>query len=91
MALPERRALYALTCWFAPRCVLEIGTYIGASTAHLAAALDRIARETGLDRHLTTVDIADVNDPARARGWGAQRTPKAVIEALGLSSTWSTS
>jgi predicted O-methyltransferase YrrM len=85
MTSTERRALYALACWFAPRRVLEIGTYIGASTAHLAAALDRIARETGLERRLTTVDIADVNDPERARGWGAERTPRAVIESLGFA------
>ena len=84
MTLSERRALYALIRWFAPRRVLEIGTYIGVSTAHLAAALDRVARDTELDRRLTTVDIADVNQPDQARRWGAERTPKEVIEALGL-------
>ncbi len=84
VTLAERRALYALTCWFAPRRVLEIGTCIGASTAHLAAALDRMARETGPDRRLTTLDIADVNDPDQVRRWGAERPPKAVMEMLGF-------
>jgi predicted O-methyltransferase YrrM len=85
VTLSERRALYTLTCWFAPRRLLEVGTFIGASTTHLAAALERIGREAGLDCRLTTVDIADVNQPDWARRWGATRTPQAILEALGLS------
>lgn len=56
-ALPdERRALYSLMRWRAPDWPLEIGTFLGVSTAYLAAAAD------GSGKLLTTVDIA----PARA-------------------------
>ena len=37
----DRRALYQLVGHFKPRRVLEIGTYVGASTVHIASALRR--------------------------------------------------
>jgi predicted O-methyltransferase YrrM len=57
----ERRALYQLVASFKPARVLEIGTHIGASTLAIARSL---ATHSGPGAHLTTVDIADVNDPA---------------------------
>jgi predicted O-methyltransferase YrrM len=57
----ERRALYQLVASLKPARVLEIGTHIGASTLAIARSL---ATHSGPDAHLTTVDIADVNDPA---------------------------
>ncbi len=57
----ERRALYQLVASFKPARVLEIGTHIGASTLAIARSL---ATNSGPGAHLTTVDIADVNDPA---------------------------
>lgn len=57
----ERRALYHLVASFKPARVLEIGTHIGASTLAIARSL---ATHAGPGAHLTTVDIADVNDPA---------------------------
>jgi predicted O-methyltransferase YrrM len=53
----DRRALYALVLGLRPRNVLEIGTNIGASTIHIAAALKRL----GDGGTVTTVDIIDVN------------------------------
>jgi predicted O-methyltransferase YrrM len=52
----DRRAIYTLTRLAAPGTVLEIGTHIGASTVHFAAAL----RQTG--GRLVTVDVEDVNE-----------------------------
>lgn len=57
----ERRALYQLIAAFKPASVIEIGTHIGASTLAIARSL---ATHCGASAHLTTVDIADVNDPA---------------------------
>jgi predicted O-methyltransferase YrrM len=50
----DRRLLYQLTRWLKPRTVLEIGTHVGASTMHIAAAKPH---------SITTVDIMDVNAP----------------------------
>ena len=50
----DRRLLYQLTRRLKPRNVLEIGTHVGASTMHIAAAKPR---------SITTVDIVDVNAP----------------------------
>jgi predicted O-methyltransferase YrrM len=73
----DRRALYYLSRALRPARVLEVGTHIGASTVHIAAALrandsDRDAAKgtvsdagvPGRDAGatLTTVDIQDVND-----------------------------
>ena len=61
--------------------VLEIGTHVGASTLHIAAALDHAGGGV-----LTTVDIADVNG---ADGpWSTIGTPAApgtLLERLGLA------
>lgn len=61
----DRRALFYLVSGLRPKTVLEIGTNVGASTIHIAAALDANDAEVGTGR-LLTVDIQDVNDSPTA-------------------------
>ena len=78
---PDCRALFHIVAARRPAAVLEIGTHVGASTLHIAAALDHAGGGV-----LTTVDIADVND---ADGpWSTIGTPAApgtLLERLGLA------
>lgn len=74
----DRRAIFGLVRYFQPRTVLEVGTHIGASTVHIAAAMsDR-------DGSLISVDAVDVNDPI-ARPWlrhGTTISPADMIRRL---------
>lgn len=82
----DRRALYYLVRGFKPARVLEVGTHIGASTVHLAAALRANAGGACPADALTTVDIADVNDPG-TRPWernGSRLAPADMIARLGM-------
>jgi predicted O-methyltransferase YrrM len=94
----DRRALYYLIRALRPARVLEVGTHIGASTVHIAAALRANARsaggEAGVDAGrdagptgtLTTVDIQDVNDPV-TRPWikyGSTHAPAEMIARMDL-------
>jgi len=85
----DRRALYYLVRSLRPRTVLEVGTHVGASTAHIAAALDALRTEDpAQSRHLTTVDIVDVNDQS-TKPWlqlGSRHSPAELIEQLGCAS-----
>jgi predicted O-methyltransferase YrrM len=76
----DRRALFYLARAFAPARVLEIGTHVGASTVHLAAALLTGTRPA----RLVTVDVEDVNDGLQAvwRRAGLAKSPKGMIEGL---------
>jgi predicted O-methyltransferase YrrM len=79
----DRRALYYVVRALRPERVLEIGTHIGASTVHIAAAL----RAGGPDGMLTTVDITDVNDTI-AQPWrqhGSTLAPLTMVERMGMS------
>lgn len=80
----DRRALYYLVRAFRPARVLEIGTHIGASTVHIAAAL---RANPGEDGSLTTVDILDVNDPVTRpwEGFGSRLAPEEMIARMGLA------
>jgi predicted O-methyltransferase YrrM len=84
----DRRALYYLVRSLRPRTVLEVGTHVGASTVHIAAALAASRAEDPAQRyHLTTVDIVDVNDPT-AKPWlelGSKYSPAELVEQLGYS------
>ena len=74
----DRRAIAALVTHLQPQNVLEIGTHIGSSTLTLAATL------ASTNARITTVDIADVNDPV-AREWekyGAPRSPAEIVRGL---------
>ena len=82
----DRRALYYLVRGLKPRRVLEIGTHVGASTFHIAAALERNRHEDPADTgHLTTVDIEDVNNECTA-SWkrlGLSMSPAGMMATLG--------
>jgi predicted O-methyltransferase YrrM len=76
----DRRAIYYLTRYLQSKRVLEIGTHVGGSTLHFAAALLVAAGR------LITVDIEDVNaseGPWRRAGLG--RSPRQLVEALGFA------
>jgi predicted O-methyltransferase YrrM len=76
----DRRALYYLISKFKPMSVLEIGTHIGASTIHIAAAL----KANDIKGNLTTVDIRDVNSTS-LKPWleyGTKYSPAQMIEEL---------
>ena len=61
----DRRALYYLVRHLRPRSVLEIGTHLGASTVHIAAALRLTQQDDAqTNSRVTTVDIKDMNDQA---------------------------
>jgi predicted O-methyltransferase YrrM len=84
----DRRTIYYLVRQFKPRTVLEIGTHLGASTIHIAAALRKIQEEDADGpRHITTVDIHDVNDESTAwwRRYGACCSPLETALRLGLA------
>jgi predicted O-methyltransferase YrrM len=84
----DRRAVYYLVRYLRPRSILEIGTHIGASTVHAAAALRASHSEGSTSPYrLTTVDIIDVNDP-RSRPWmeyGSTFSPREMITKLGAA------
>jgi predicted O-methyltransferase YrrM len=62
----DRRAIYHLIRALRRRRVLEIGTNVGASTLHIAAAMKRNDEDSEGECELVTVDIADVNDDSDA-------------------------
>ena len=92
MAIPEkadsvnpgdRRAIFFLIRHFKPRRVLEVGTHLGASTVHIAAALQDADGETS---QVKTVDLVDVNSET-ATPWleyGAPYSPAEMARRLGL-------
>lgn len=82
----DRRALYYLTRHLQAKSVLEIGTHIGASTVHIAAALGRSKSSGSGDEFvLTTVDICRVNDPVDGPWvkFGSAHSPGEMIRKLG--------
>ena len=85
----DRRAIFYLISYFKRQSVLEIGTHIGASTLHIAVALQRAQRLDGeLHLNLVSVDIADVNDPG-SKPWlrhGARFSPAEMIHKTGCAS-----
>lgn len=78
----DRRALWYLVKSFAARSVLEVGTNVGASTFHLAAALKSSAGENA---HLVTVDITDVNheETGAWKSRGLLFSPEEMIRKIG--------
>jgi predicted O-methyltransferase YrrM len=81
----DRRAIFYLARYFAPRSVLEVGTHVGASTVHTAAALQRGRRLPAEEPpNLVSVDVRDVNDPD-ARPWvehGTQYSPADMLHRM---------
>lgn len=81
----DGRAIYFLVNALAARDVLEVGTHIGVSTAHISSALRRVASIAIRPPNLTTVDIVDVNDPEKGP-WvenGSECSPQEIVENLG--------
>ena len=82
----DRRALWYLIKGFRPRSVLEIGTRVGASTLHIAAALQSNARqEPSIAPRLVTVDVEDVNNEASGywKRYALQASPKTMVQSIG--------
>jgi predicted O-methyltransferase YrrM len=83
----DRRAIYYLIRAFRPRRVLEIGTNVGASTLHIAAAMKRNKEDNNGECSLVTVDITDVNNASDAywKRAGLPRSPRDNIAHLGMA------
>jgi predicted O-methyltransferase YrrM len=82
----DGRAIFYLTKYFKPRSVLEVGTHIGASTVHIAAALHRGKKLENEERlKLVSVDVSVVNDPI-SKPWlqhGTRYAPVEMINKMG--------
>jgi len=79
----DLRALFQLVHALRPRSILEIGTCNAASTAFMALAM----RDLGAKEHcITTVDLVDVNDPAKGiwQRSGMPYPPSEMLERLGV-------
>ncbi|HWN10329.1 MAG TPA: class I SAM-dependent methyltransferase [Pyrinomonadaceae bacterium] len=81
----DRRAVWYLIKGFRPSSVLEIGTNVGASTTHIASALQSLARQdASIIPRLVTLDVQDVNGVSgfwKQRGLDA--SPRDRIESIG--------
>ena len=82
----DGRAVFYLIRHFRPRSVLEIGTHVGVSTLHIAAALaEKQQDRNSPPGHLVTVDITNVNH--RTSGpWvqsGLKRSPSDTVKMMG--------
>ena len=85
----DRRALYYVIRQRKPRTVLEIGTHIGASTIHIAAALYASTAHKGTNSiRLDSVDIENVNcsDSKPWLNYGTKYSPLEMIRQLGFES-----
>lgn len=83
----DRRAIFHLVSALKPRSVLEVGTHIGASTTHIAAALYQSKLRSGVEGRLVSVDVTDVNCH-RIRQWeryGSSFSPQQLMDILGFS------
>lgn len=82
----DRRALYYAIRQRNPSSVLEVGTHIGASTIHIAAALgESTALEGAHPIRLDSVDIENVNCSV-SKPWvkyGTKYSPLEMIQQLG--------
>ena len=84
----DRRAIYYLIRHFKPKSVLEIGTHIGASTIHIAAALNRNGEQDKQPGDLLSLDIRDVNSEIE-QPWlhfGTNHSPRQMVREMGYGS-----
>jgi predicted O-methyltransferase YrrM len=82
----DGRAIYYLVRALKPARLLEIGTHVGGSTLHIAAAMRRNIAD-GRECSLTTVDLKDV-DGAGSAPWkraGLSQSPRDNIASLGMA------
>ena len=78
----DQQAIFYLIKHFEPQNVLEVGTFIGCSTVHIA-----LAQKDKPDAKLTTVDIRNVNDPT-TKPWinhGSKSAPSQNITEVGCA------
>ncbi len=84
----DRRAIFYLVSYLQARSVLEIGTHIGASTVHIAAAITSCRNTVAEDGAcLISVDVVDVNEPV-SRPWlqhGTANSPADMIGRMGCT------
>jgi len=76
----DQQAIYYLIRQFKPQNILEVGTFVGCSTVHIALAIKDIP-----DAKLTTVDIRDVND-TETKPWiekGSKHSPSENVAQVG--------
>ncbi len=78
----EKRALYTLARALKVHSVLEVGTNVGGSTVHLAAALRANRAEDGTAR-MVTVDVVDQNGPQGIAKRLGHPTPREMIDRMG--------
>jgi predicted O-methyltransferase YrrM len=83
----DRQAIYYFIRGISATNVLEIGTNIGASTAHIIAALIRNGSESGTSISLTTIDIQDVNDAVNGfwKTAGCKYPPREIARKMGVA------
>ena len=82
----DQRLIFHLMEFLKPSRVLEIGTHIGASTIHIAAALRKVPNH---QFSLTSVDIKDVNC-SQTRPWkefDAEFSPLEMIDRMQCTDT----
>jgi len=85
----DRKALFFILNYFKPTSVLEVGTHIGASTVHVASALDYNFKQDNVKSTFSTLDIRDVNCP-KDKPWlkfDSPKSPKDLIADLELGLT----
>ena len=85
----DRKALFFILNYFKPKSVLEVGTHIGASTVHVASALDYNFKQHKVKSTFSTLDIRDVNC-TKDKPWlkfDSPKSPKDLIADLDLSIT----
>ena len=82
----DRKAIYLLISALKPPSVLEIGTHIGASTVHIAEAMNHHMEKMQSNHcKFVSVDVRDVNDPI-SKPWldyEAKYSPKEMINRIG--------
>jgi len=79
--LGDRKALFFIISHFKPKSVLEVGTHIGASTVHVASALDNNFKKHDVKAAFSTLDLRDVNCDAE-KPWLKFKSPKSPQELL---------
>ncbi len=80
----DRRAVWYLVYGLGARSVLEIGTHVGASTLHIAAALQKHTSSSSVRPQLVTVDIQDVNSEVSGywKQYGLSASPRDMIRSI---------
>jgi predicted O-methyltransferase YrrM len=84
--LGDRKAIFYLIAHLEPKSVLEIGTHIGASTVHIASALNHNLNHKNIKSVFSTLDIRDVNC-RKEKPWlqfGTEKSPAELLEELNL-------